>query len=77
MKPLVEKLPLSQDTSFVARTYRTPHFEVPWHQHIEYELILFPEGEGKAFIGNYIGEFKTDDIFFPGQQPAAYFSKSA
>ena len=62
MKPLVEKLPLSENTSFVARTYRTPQFEVPWHQHIEYELILFTEGEGVSFVGNYVGEFKTGDI---------------
>lgn len=76
MKPLVEKLPLSQNTSFVARTYRTPHFEVPWHQHIEYELILFTEGEGTAFIGNYIGEFKTDDVFFLGSNLPHTFQKA-
>lgn len=76
MKPLVEKLPLSQNTSFVARTYRTPHFEVPWHQHIEYELILFLEGEGRAFIGNSIGEFKTDDIFFLGSNLPHTFQKA-
>ena len=76
MKPLVEKLPLSENTSFVARTYRTPQFEVPWHQHIEYELILFTEGEGRAFIGNHIGEFKTDDIFFLGSNLPHTFQKA-
>jgi AraC-like DNA-binding protein len=76
MRPLVEKLPLSQNTSFVARTYRTPQFEVPWHQHIEYELILFTEGEGAAFIGNHIGEFKTDDIFFLGSNLPHTFQKA-
>ena len=76
MKPLVEKLPLSENTSFVARTYRTPHFEVPWHQHIEYELILFTEGEGVAFAGNHIGEFKTGDIFFLGSNMPHCFQKA-
>lgn len=76
MKPFVEKLPLSQNTSFVARTYRTPHFEVSWHQHIEYELILFTEGEGTAFIGNHIGPFKTDDIFFLGSNLPHTFQKA-
>jgi len=76
MKPFIEKLPLSDNTSFVARTYRTPHFEVPWHQHIEYELILFTEGEGKAFIGNYIGEFKTGDVFFLGSNLPHTFQKA-
>jgi AraC-like DNA-binding protein/quercetin dioxygenase-like cupin family protein len=64
MKAFVQKLPLSEDTSFVCRMYRTPNFEVPWHSHIEYELILFTEGEGTSFIGNYIGNFKKGDIFF-------------
>ncbi len=76
MKPLVEKLPLTEDTSFVARTYRTPHFEVPWHQHIEYELILFTEGEGVSFVGNYVGDFKTGDIFFLGSNLPHTFQKA-
>ena len=76
MKPIVEKLTLSEDTSFLACTYRTPMFEVPWHQHIEYELILFKEGEGSSFIGNYVGEFKTGDIFFLGSNLPHTFQKA-
>lgn len=76
MKPFVEKLPLSQNTSFVARTYRTPQFEVSWHQHIEYELILFTEGEGTAFIGNSIVQFNTGDIFFLGSNLPHTFQKA-
>jgi AraC-like DNA-binding protein len=76
MKPLIEKLPLTENTSFIARTYRTPHFEVPWHQHIEYELILFTEGEGNCFIGNYVGDFKTGDIFFLGANLPHTFQKA-
>ena len=76
MKPLIEKLPLSENTSFIARTYRTPNFEVPWHQHIECELILFIEGEGSSFIGNYVGEFKPGDIFFLGSNLPHTFQKS-
>lgn len=75
MKPLVQKLPLSEDTSFVARTYRTPNFEVPWHQHIEFELILFTEGAGMSFVGNYVGEFETGDIFFLGSNLPHTFQK--
>jgi AraC-type DNA-binding domain-containing proteins len=76
MKPFVEKLPLSQNTSFVARTYRTPQFEVSWHQHIEYELILFTEGEGTAFIGNSIDAFTTGDVFFLGSNLPHTFQKA-
>ncbi|MBC7848231.1 MAG: helix-turn-helix transcriptional regulator [Chitinophagaceae bacterium] len=76
MKPFVEKLALSENTSFVARTYRTPHFEVPWHQHIEYEMILLTEGEGVAMVGNHIGEFKVGDIFFIGANLPHCFKKA-
>ena len=75
MKTLIEKLPLSENTSFVAKTFRTPNFEVPWHQHIEYELILFTEGDGLSFIGNYAGEFRTGDIFFLGKNVPHTFQK--
>lgn len=76
MKPIVEKLTPGESHSFVARTYRTPGFEVPWHQHIEYELILFTEGHGTSFIGNYIGNFKTGDIFFLGSNLPHCFQKA-
>lgn len=76
MKTIVEHLPLSDDTSFVARTHRTPKFEVPWHQHVEYELILFTEGAGLSFIGNYVGEFDVGDIFFLGANLPHTFKKS-
>lgn len=76
MKPLIEKLPLSNNHSFVARTYSTPHFEVPWHQHIELECIFFIEGEGTAFVGNHVGEFKTGDIYFLGANLPHCFQKA-
>lgn len=76
MKPLIEKLPLAEDTSFLAKTFSTPHFEVPWHQHIEYELILFMEGEGASYIGNYVGDFKPGDIFFLGSNLPHTFQKT-
>jgi AraC-like DNA-binding protein len=76
MKPLIQKLPLNEATSFVAKTFRTPHFEVGWHQHIEYELILFTEGSGMSFIGNYVGEFESGDIYFLGSNLPHTFQKS-
>ena len=75
MKPIIQKLPLTADTSFIAKTFRTPNFEVGWHQHIEYELILFTEGSGLSFIGNYVGEFKTGDVFFIGSNVPHSFKK--
>jgi AraC-like DNA-binding protein len=76
MKPLLQKLPLTDNTSFVAKTFRTPHFEVGWHQHAEYELILFTEGSGLSFIGNHVGDFTTGDIYFLGAHLPHTFQKS-
>ncbi len=75
MKPLIQKLPLSESTSFVAKTFRTPNFEVGWHQHIEYELILFTEGSGLSFVGNDVGEFEAGDIYFLGTNLPHTFQK--
>lgn len=76
MKPFIEKLPLAENTSFLAKTFCTPHFEVPWHQHIEYELILFTAGEGASYIGNYVGDFKAGDMFFLGSNLPHTFQKA-
>lgn len=76
MRPIIEKLPLEENTSFLAKTFCTPHFEVPWHQHVEYELILFNEGEGASFIGNYVGDFTSGDIFFLGANLPHTFQKA-
>ena len=75
MKPLIQKLPLNENSSFVAQTFRTPNFEVGWHQHIEYELILFTEGSGLSFVGNHVGEFEAGDIYLLGSNLPHTFQK--
>lgn len=37
-----------------------------WHAHQEYELHLITETRGKAFVGDYIGDFKPGDLFMTG-----------
>lgn len=37
-----------------------------WHAHKEYELHLIVETRGKAFVGDYIGDFKAGDLFMTG-----------
>lgn len=76
MKPLIEKLPLSENSSFLARTYRTPLFEVPWHQHVEHELILITAGEGRAMIGNSVVPYKTGELYFLGSYLPHTFQKA-
>ncbi|KYP12898.1 AraC family transcriptional regulator [Flavihumibacter sp. CACIAM 22H1] len=74
VRPIVQKLPLAGETSFIASTFRTPYFETPWHQHIEYEISLFLEGHGMCFVGNYVGEFKAGDLFLLGKNlPHAFY----
>lgn len=75
MKPLLQRLPLSEQTSFVARTYTTPLFETTWHQHPEIELILQLKGKGICFIGNHIGDFQQGDIFLLGPNLPHEFRK--
>lgn len=77
MKPLIQKLPLNENSSFVAKTFRTPDFEVEWHQHIEYELILFTEGSGLGFVGNDVSEFEAGDIYLLGSNLPHSFQKRA
>lgn len=37
-----------------------------WHTHEEYELHLITATRGKAFVGDYIGDFKAGDLFMTG-----------
>ncbi|WP_411036532.1 helix-turn-helix domain-containing protein [Shinella sp. BYT-45] len=37
-----------------------------WHSHPEYELHLITETRGKAFVGDYVGEFEPGDLFLTG-----------
>ena len=76
MKPLLQKLPLSENSSFVCRTYRSPYFETPWHQHEEFEILMIQEGIGNALIGDYFGEYKPGDVFFLGSNLPHWFRKS-
>ena len=37
-----------------------------WHAHEEYELNLIVETRGKAFVGNFIGNFEPGSLFLTG-----------
>lgn len=37
-----------------------------WHSHEEYELHLITDTQGKAFVGDYIGEFGPGALFLTG-----------
>ena len=75
MKPHIQKLPLSEHSSFVADTFTTPYFETPWHYHAEYELVLIIQGKGKRFIGNHVADYKEGDLTFLGPNLPHLFRK--
>ena len=66
MRPQIQKIPLSEQSSFMADTFYTPYFETPWHYHPEYEMVLVLEGRGKRFIGNNVADYEPGDICFIG-----------
>lgn len=37
-----------------------------WHSHEEYELHLIVATRGKAFVGDYIGDFEPGDLYMTG-----------
>lgn len=66
MRPHIQKLPLSEHSSFLADEFITPNFETPWHYHTEYELVLIIKGKGKRFIGNHISDYEEGNLTFLG-----------
>jgi AraC-like DNA-binding protein len=66
MKPLLQKLPLPADSSFVLVDFDVPYFETPWHFHPEYEIVLVTESTGQRFVGEHIKEYKVGDLCMIG-----------
>lgn len=75
MKPLIQKLPLSEQSSFVADKYLTPFFETPWHYHPEYELVMIIKGKGKRFVGNHVSDYSEGEIDFLGPNLPHWYRK--
>lgn len=75
MKPQIQKLPLSEHSSFMADRFITPYFETPWHYHPEYEIVLIIKGNGKRFVGNHVGDYETGDLCFLGPNLPHLFRK--
>ena len=72
MNGLVNKTPdfeivdQRQDESIRYLEHGYPSPLVRWHYHTEYELHLITETSGKAFIGDYIGNFEPNSLFLIG-----------
>lgn len=76
MKTLIQKVLVEENHSFACRTYRTPNFETNWHRHEEVELIVITEGYGTVMIGEYVGEYKSGDVYFIAANLPHWFKKN-
>lgn len=76
MKPQIQKLPLSDLSSFVTDKFVTPYFETPWHFHTEYELALIIEGNGKRFVGNHVSDYSVGQVDFLGPNLPHWYHKN-
>ena len=65
MEPEIEKVDRSS-RSIRYLEHGWPTDLCRWHAHEEYELHLVVETRGKAFVGDYIGDFKAGDLFMTG-----------
>jgi AraC-like DNA-binding protein len=75
MKPHIQKLPLSEQSSFVADKFVTPYFETGWHYHPEYELVLMIKGKGKRFVGNHVSDYCEGELDFLGPNLPHWYRK--
>lgn len=73
MKPILQRLPLSKDLSFIYERYESPYFETPWHYHEEFEIVLCDGGFGKKVIGNQTSEYKEGDLVLIGSKLPHWF----
>jgi AraC-like DNA-binding protein/quercetin dioxygenase-like cupin family protein len=76
MKTILQKVYVEENHSFACRTYQTPNFETNWHKHEEVEIIVITEGQGTVMIGDYVGEYKVDDVFFIASNLPHWFRKN-
>jgi AraC-like DNA-binding protein len=74
MEPILQRLPLSKDLSYIYERYESPYFETPWHYHVEFEIVLCDGGFGKKVIGNHTSEYKEGDIILIGSKLPHWFS---
>lgn len=65
-RPSYELIPSQGRDSILYRKHGFPDPLVRWHYHPEYELHLLTHSAGKAFVGDYIGNFYPGALFLVG-----------
>ncbi|MDQ3291149.1 MAG: AraC family transcriptional regulator [Bacteroidota bacterium] len=73
MRALLEKIPASEQGSFIVREFILPAFDAPLHFHPEYELTLIVAGHGKRIVGDSIEDFVPGDLALLGPNLPHYW----
>lgn len=77
MKPLLEHLPASPDSSWNMLNRRLDDaIPFEWHHHPEFELTLTLNSRGQRFIGNHVASYDHGDLVLIGPNlPHTWFSR--
>jgi AraC-like DNA-binding protein len=67
MKVLPFKIPKSENTTLLVQEDVGKLFYDKLHQHSEIQISIIIKGEGTLIIGDYVGDFKANDIFVIGE----------
>ncbi len=73
MKPFKEIINYHIGNSFIIRYNNFEHFSVPYHYHVEYELVYVISSTGKRFVGDVIEDFGPQDLVFLGSTLPHFF----
>jgi AraC-like DNA-binding protein len=66
MEPDLEVVQIRPGESFAAWSHGYPFRTVRWHFHPEYELHQVVATTGRAFVGDFIGEFQPGNLVLTG-----------
>jgi AraC-like DNA-binding protein len=66
MKPYLERIKTSKDSSWTLFDRRLPAIPFEWHYNSEYELTLTLNSRGQRFVGDNIGPYEDGDLILIG-----------
>ncbi len=67
MRVLPFKIPKPENRTLVIQIDKGKSFYNKLHQHREIQISLIVKGEGTCIIGDFVGEFRSNDIFVIGE----------
>lgn len=77
MKALPFKIPKVENCSFHLQIDDEPYFYDKLHQHPELQLTWIVKGEGTLIYGDYLGEFKPNEVYLIGSNVPHVFRSKA